>query len=67
MKHLRLNLLLVNLITLLALAVNTVQGQVGGAQGLVNPDVASEKELLALPHMNAALVKGLWRSGRSQA
>lgn len=57
MKHLRLNLLLLIIVALLALAVNTVQGQVGAAQGLVNPDVASEKELLALPHMNAALVK----------
>jgi DNA uptake protein ComE-like DNA-binding protein len=35
----------------------TVHGQVGHSDGLVNPDMASEKELLALPHMNAALVK----------
>lgn len=46
MKQLRLNFLLLTLITLLALAgLNTVHGQVGGSQGLVNPDVASEKEL----------------------
>lgn len=32
-------------------------GQVGRSEGLVNPDMASEKELLALPHMNAVLVK----------
>jgi DNA uptake protein ComE-like DNA-binding protein len=58
MKHLRLNFLLLILVALFALAgLKTVQGQVGGAQGLVNPDVAGEKELLALPHMNAALVK----------
>ncbi len=34
-------------------------GQVGNSAGLVNPDLASEKELLALPHMNAALVKSV--------
>jgi hypothetical protein len=36
-----------------------VRGQVGRSQGLLNPDLASEKELLALPHMNAAIVKGI--------
>ena len=34
-------------------------GQVGNSAGLVNPDLAGEKELLALPHMNAALVKSV--------
>jgi len=34
-------------------------GQVGNSATLVNPDLASEKELLALPHMNAALVKSV--------
>lgn len=33
------------------------ESQVGTHQGLINPDLAGEKELLALPHMNAALVK----------
>jgi DNA uptake protein ComE-like DNA-binding protein len=37
---------------------NVGQSQVGQSQ-LVNPDMASEKELLALPHMNAALVKSI--------
>ena len=32
------------------------RAQVGHSQ-LVNPDLASEKELLALPHMNGAIVK----------
>ena len=36
-----------------------VSGQVGRAQGLVNPDLASEKELLALPHMSPAIVKSV--------
>ena len=34
-------------------------GQVGNSAGLVNPDLASEKELLTLPHMNVALVKSV--------
>ena len=38
-------------------AIDLAHGQVGRSEGLVNPDMASEKELLALPHMNAALVK----------
>jgi DNA uptake protein ComE-like DNA-binding protein len=37
---------------------NFGQTQVGQSQ-LVNPDIASEKELLALPHLNAALVKNI--------
>ena len=58
MRHLRLNVLALLMIAILALAGwDTAQGQVGRSQGLVNPDVASEKELLALPHMNAAIVK----------
>ena len=34
-----------------------INAQVGKSDGLVNPDLAGEKELLALPHMNTALVK----------
>lgn len=37
---------------------NISDAQVGRSQ-LLNPDVASEKELLALPHMNAVLVKSI--------
>ena len=33
--------------------------QAGRRQSLLDPNVASEKELLALPHLNPALVKGL--------
>lgn len=36
-----------------------VRGQVGRSQGLLNPDLASEKELLVVPHMNTAIVKGI--------
>jgi DNA uptake protein ComE-like DNA-binding protein len=35
------------------------RAQVGRSEGLLNPDLASEKELLALPHMNATIVKGI--------
>ena len=38
---------------------NVVESQVGQPQGLVNPDLASEKELLALPHLNATLAKSI--------
>jgi DNA uptake protein ComE-like DNA-binding protein len=42
----------------LALA-NPLEGQVGQSAALVNPDLASEKELLALPHMSATIVKSI--------
>lgn len=37
------------------------EAQVGrqGQQPLIDPNIASEKDLLALPHLNAAIVKGL--------
>jgi len=38
---------------------NAGQSQVGQSQGMVNPDLANEKELFALPHMNPALVKSI--------
>ena len=42
----------------------TAEAQVGRSVGLVNPDLASEKELLALPHMNEASLKKFWNAGR---
>ena len=39
--------------------VNIAESQVGKSASLVNPDLAGEKELLALPHMNAAIVKSV--------
>lgn len=44
---------------MLALSFSDVRAQVGRSSGLTNPDLASEKELLALPHMNATIVKGI--------
>jgi DNA uptake protein ComE-like DNA-binding protein len=46
----------------LALAVvlgGSMLGQVGKSQGIIDPNVATEKELLALPHMTPAIAKGL--------
>ena len=37
----------------------TAHGQVGRPQGLADPNLAAEKDLLALPHLNAAIVKGI--------
>ena len=39
-------------------AITLTHAQVGKSQ-LVNPDLASEKDLLALPHMNPAIVKSI--------
>jgi DNA uptake protein ComE-like DNA-binding protein len=46
------------LIVTLGLA-NIAESQVGKSAGLVNPDLATDKELLALPHMSAAVVKSV--------
>ena len=37
----------------------TAAGQVGKQQGLIDPNIASESELLGLPRLNAAIVKGI--------
>ena len=39
--------------------VDRGQSQVGQSQ-LVNPDLASEKDLLAVPHMNATIIKSIF-------
>ena len=46
------------LIVALGLA-NIAESQVGKSAGLVNPDLATDKELLALPHMSAAVMKSI--------
>ena len=43
--------------TFSALLISNVQAQLGRQQGLVDPNTAAEKDLLTLPHMNAALAK----------
>jgi DNA uptake protein ComE-like DNA-binding protein len=46
-------------IALGALSVAPAYSQLGRQQGLLEPNVATEQELMALPHMNATLVKGI--------
>ena len=56
MKHLRVYFYLIIVAAVAVTGGNMAEAQVGKAQGLVYPNVASEKELLALPHMNPAVV-----------
>jgi DNA uptake protein ComE-like DNA-binding protein len=44
---------------LAAVFASSVEGQVGRQQGLIDPNIAAEKDLLALPHLNATIVKGI--------
>ncbi|MSP41159.1 MAG: hypothetical protein EXR70_21945 [Deltaproteobacteria bacterium] len=54
----RFAILLITALVLMGSFVGFGRSQVGTSQ-LVNPDLASEKDLLALPHMNAAIVKSI--------
>ena len=48
------------LTVVIALTMNgRPHGQVGKSQGLIDPNVASESELAALPHMTSAMAKGI--------
>ena len=48
------------LTVVMALTMNgRPHGQVGKSQGLIDPNVASESELAALPHMTSAMAKGI--------
>ena len=47
------------LIGLAAGLAGTAHGQVGRQQGLADPNLAGEQELLALPNLDAAIVKGI--------
>ena len=52
--------LLIAMGLLLALGFSSnIEAQVGKSAGLVNPDLAAEKELMALPHMTSALAKAI--------
>jgi hypothetical protein len=46
-------------LTTLAVLSSGAAAQLGRQMGLVDPNVATEAQLLAVPHMNAALVKGI--------
>jgi DNA uptake protein ComE-like DNA-binding protein len=41
------------------MAATAANGQVGKSLGIVDPNVAAEKDLLGLPHMTPAIVKGM--------
>ena len=56
MKHLRVYFHLIIVAAVALTGGSMAEGQVGKPQGLVYPNVASEKELSALPHMNPAVV-----------
>ena len=43
-----------------------VPAQVGRHQGMTEPNIADEKELMKLPHVNPALVKGIVERALSQ-
>ena len=47
------------IISSLVIAALISFSQVGRQQGLIDPNLAAEKELLALPHFNATIVKGI--------
>jgi DNA uptake protein ComE-like DNA-binding protein len=46
-------------LTLVIALGGSILGQVGKSQGVIDPNVATEKELLALPSMTPAIVKAL--------
>src|SRR5262245_43490521 len=58
MKQTR-SLMIVASIVLMFGLWGVTQAQVGRSEGLVNPDLASEKELLAMPHLNATIVRSI--------
>ena len=52
-------LCLVIVITTIAAVTIAAPAQVGRQQGLIDPNIAAEKDLLALPHLSPAIVKGI--------
>jgi DNA uptake protein ComE-like DNA-binding protein len=54
----KLRVTLITLLLLLTLA-GTIPAQVGARQTMLDANLATEKELLTLPHMNANIVKGI--------
>ena len=58
MKQTR-SLMIVASIVLMFGLWGVTRAQVGRSEGLVNPDLASEKELLAMPHLNATIVRSI--------
>ena len=59
MRRIRLLAALPLLLAISAATPHTAAGQVGKSLGVLDPNLVSEKELLGLPHLNPAIVKGL--------
>jgi DNA uptake protein ComE-like DNA-binding protein len=59
MKPLRSLAFAIAVLTLATGFAGRVEGQIGRQQGLLDPNIAAEKDLLTLPHLNATIVKGL--------
>jgi DNA uptake protein ComE-like DNA-binding protein len=47
------------ILVLVAGVAGTASGQVGKNQGVANPNLAGKEELMALPHLNGAIVKDI--------
>jgi hypothetical protein len=48
-----------SLLGLIFFVAAPLPAQVGRHQGMTEPNIADEKELLKLPHLNPAIVKGI--------
>lgn len=59
MKLLSLAFAIVAMLAAVSGFEHRVEAQIGRQQGLIDPNIAAEKDLLALPHLNATIVKGL--------
>jgi DNA uptake protein ComE-like DNA-binding protein len=59
MKRIRFLAVLALLLALAAGIPPVLASQVGKSLGVVDPNLASEQDLLGLPHLNATIVKGL--------
>jgi DNA uptake protein ComE-like DNA-binding protein len=58
LPRLLLSAVIASFVLAAGLAVS-VEGQAGKRQGLLDANTAAEKDLLALPHLNATIVKGI--------
>ncbi len=46
-------------LALVSILTSRGEAQIGRQQGLLDPNIAAEKDLLALPHLNPTIVKGV--------
>jgi len=59
MKYEWIFVALTTVLIITAGSVTTVQGQVGKSLGVIDANIAPEKDLLTFPHMTPAIVKGI--------